>query len=103
MSLVCKRRRNEPLNTTPPRTFTVVLHPGHRGADRQLPVGLCDHQRPGRRRDHLSLAAGTRPPGPMRMCVGFIVMMTVFTARCSKQQQWMSRRQLKRIDEMEDV
>jgi hypothetical protein len=43
-----------------------------------------------------------RDPRPMRMCLGFIVLMTAFTLAASLA-QWMSRRQLKRIDEMEEA
>jgi hypothetical protein len=46
------------------------------------------------------------PPGsdprPLRMCFGFIALMTAFTLAASIA-QWMSRRQLKRIDEMEQA
>ena len=46
------------------------------------------------------------PPGsdprPLRMCFGFIAWMTAFTAVAAIA-QWMSRRQLKRIDEMEQA
>ena len=46
------------------------------------------------------------PPGsdprPLRMCFGFIALMTAFTLVASLA-QWMSRRQLKRIDEMEQA
>ena len=46
------------------------------------------------------------PPGsdprPLRMCLGFIALMTGFTLAASIA-QWMSRRQLKRIDEMEQA
>jgi hypothetical protein len=44
------------------------------------------------------------PPGcdprPMRMCISFIAMMSIFTLIAAIA-QFMSRRQLKRIDEME--
>src|SRR4051794_2341942 len=39
-------------------------------------------------------------PRPRRMCIGFVVMMMVFTAIAGFA-QWLSRRQLKRIDAME--
>jgi len=46
------------------------------------------------------------PPGsdprPLRMCVGFITLMTAFTIIAAIA-QWISRRQLKRIDEMEEA
>lgn len=46
------------------------------------------------------------PPGhdprPMRMCIGFISVMIVFTIIATIA-QWISRRQLKHIDEMEDA
>ena len=41
-------------------------------------------------------------PRPMRMCIGFVVMMVLFTI-IAFIAQWMSRRQLKRIDEMEEA
>ena len=41
-------------------------------------------------------------PRPMRMCIGFVVMMILFTL-IAFGAQWMSRRQLKRIDEMEEA
>ena len=41
-------------------------------------------------------------PRPLRMCVGFIVMMILFTI-VAFAAQWLSRRQLKRIDEMEEA
>lgn len=46
------------------------------------------------------------PPGsdprPLRMCFGFIALMTAFTLVAAIA-QWMSRRQLKRIDEWEQA
>jgi hypothetical protein len=41
-------------------------------------------------------------PRPMRMCVTFVTTMTVFTFVAGVA-QWMSRRQLRRIDEMEQA
>ncbi len=41
-----------------------------------------------------------RDPRPLRMCLGFIILMTVFTCVAAVA-RWMSQRQLKRIDEME--
>ena len=43
-----------------------------------------------------------RDPRPMRLCVGFVVMMSAFTG-IAGMAQFMSRRQLKRIDEMEEA
>ena len=44
------------------------------------------------------------PPGsdprPLRMCIGFVATMVLFAAAAGAA-QWASRRQLKRIDEME--
>ena len=44
------------------------------------------------------------PPGhdprPLRMCIGFVVMTSLFTVVAGVS-QWMSQRQLRRIDEME--
>jgi hypothetical protein len=46
------------------------------------------------------------PPGhdprPLRMGIGFVVMMCFFTAIAGVS-QWMSQRQLRRIDEMEQA
>jgi hypothetical protein len=39
-------------------------------------------------------------PRPMRMCIGFVALMILFTAGAGIA-QWMSRNQLKQIDEME--
>jgi len=41
-------------------------------------------------------------PRPMRMCITFVSTMTLFTGVAGLA-QWMSRRQLKRIDEMEQT
>jgi len=41
-------------------------------------------------------------PRPMRMCIGFIALMTVFTFVAGIA-RWMSKRQLRRIDEMEQA
>jgi hypothetical protein len=41
-----------------------------------------------------------RDPRPVRMCMGFVVMMSLFTGG-AVYAQWASRRQLQRIDEME--
>jgi hypothetical protein len=41
-------------------------------------------------------------PRPMRMCVGFVALMCVFTV-AAVFARWMSKRQLRRIDEMEQA
>ena len=41
-----------------------------------------------------------RDPRPVRMCVGFVVVMGIITIGAAIA-QWSSRRQIQRIDEME--
>jgi hypothetical protein len=89
----------DPLNPTPPRTMTVVgilvataLIASYLWAyaitNALVVAEIITRWPPG------------RDPRPMRMCVGFVVMMTIFTLVAAGA-QWMSRRQLQRIDEME--
>ena len=89
----------DPLEPSPPRTMTVVLLLiaaalivsylcAYALTNALVSAELMNRWPPG------------RDPRPVRMCIGFVVMMTVFTVGAGYA-QWISRRQLKRIDEME--
>ena len=91
----------EPEQNTPPRTLTVVgiligaaLIASYLWAyaltNALVAADVVSSWQPG------------HDPRPLRMCIGFIVMMILFTA-IAFIAQWISRRQLKRIDEMEEA
>ena len=90
----------DPLSPSPPRTFTVVgtlvgvaLVASYLFAyaltNALVAADVVSRWQPG------------HDPRPARMCIGFVGMMVVFTIIAGVA-QWMSRRQLKRIDEMEE-
>ena len=91
----------DPLNPSPPRTFTVV--------GMLVGVALVMSYLIAYALTNALVAAEVvarwqpgHDPRPMRMCIGFVAMMIVFTLVASGA-QWLSRRQLKRIDEMEET
>ncbi len=90
----------EPQDASPPKTLTVVCI--------LVAVGLIASYLWAYALTNALVAAEVisrwppgRDPRPMRMCLGFVTMMSVFTIVAGVA-QWMSRRQLKRIDEMGD-
>jgi hypothetical protein len=91
----------EPVDSQPPRTLTVVLL--------LIAAALIVSYLWAYAMTNVLVAAElmTRwPPGrdprPMRLCIGFVTMMSLFLVGATFA-QWMSRRQLRRIDEMENA
>ncbi|HEX3355912.1 MAG TPA: hypothetical protein VHS31_02930 [Tepidisphaeraceae bacterium] len=91
----------EPVDPQPPRTLTVVLLLvaaalifsylwAYAMTNVLVAAELMTRWPPG------------RDPRPMRLCIGFVTMMSLFSASAIFA-QWMSRRQLRRIDEMENA
>ena len=96
---MAEETNEDPLSPSPPKTFTVVgilvgvaLVASYLFAyaltNALVAADVVSRWQPG------------HDPRPMRMCIGFVGMMIVFTIVAGFA-QWMSRRQLKRIDEME--
>ena len=90
----------EPLRRSPPKTFTVVVVLvgvalvasylwAYAVTNALVAAEVISRWQPG------------HDPRPMRMCIGFISTMTGFTVIAAIA-QWASRRQLKRIDQMEE-
>jgi len=91
----------EPVNSTPPRTLTVV---GALVAAALIASYLWAYAITNAlvAADVITRWAPGHDPRPMRMCIGFVTMMTIFTLIAAIA-QWLSRKQLRRIDEMEQT